>query len=483
MKLISILFLLLPLIAMSQSEEFINHLYYSYEDYREPEFTNRRFNNAILQPLIKIYANNRKFTVTLKGESVEKRPIHLITIGSGKTKVFLWSQMHGDEPTATMALFDIFRFFRFTTPFDTLKERILSELTLYFMPMVNPDGAERFQRRNAYDIDINRDASRIVTPESDILMRTFLDIKPDFGFNLHDQSPRYSVGNSPREAVISYLAPAYNYNKDINENRENAIKLISGMVEVLSRFVPGHLAKYQDDYEPRAYGDNFQLLGAATILIESGGWKNDREKDLIRKLNFISLLSAFENIASKRYVNASTIPYDELPFNEKYLFDLILRNGIVHENGQVYKADIAVNMNEINTYTARDYYLKSSIEDIGDLSVFYGFDELDLEGCIIEQGKIWDEIITRPSDLSANMIAELHSQGFTAIRTTAKNINGHNFPLNIYSENHTGTTDGKITIGAPCNLVVKRGEKIVFLVVNGQIIKPGRPLKNFKNSL
>ena len=42
---------------------------------------------------------------------------------------------------------------------------ILSSLTLYVVPMLNPDGAERFQRRNAQSIDINRDALRLQTPE------------------------------------------------------------------------------------------------------------------------------------------------------------------------------------------------------------------------------------------------------------------------------------------------------------------------------
>ena len=42
---------------------------------------------------------------------------------------------------------------------------ILSSLTLHFVPMLNPDGAERFQRRNAQGIDINRDALRLQTPE------------------------------------------------------------------------------------------------------------------------------------------------------------------------------------------------------------------------------------------------------------------------------------------------------------------------------
>ena len=99
--------------------------------------------------------------------------------------------------------------------------------------MVNPDGAERFKRRNFYDIDLNRDASRLQCPEAVILKSVFDSLKADFGFNLHDQSHRYSVGNSFRTATISFLAPAYNYEKDFNDVRGNAVKLIGNMYQAL----------------------------------------------------------------------------------------------------------------------------------------------------------------------------------------------------------------------------------------------------------
>ena len=41
------------------------------------------------------------------GRSVEGRAIHLLAVGSGERRVLLWSQMHGDEPSATPALLDL----------------------------------------------------------------------------------------------------------------------------------------------------------------------------------------------------------------------------------------------------------------------------------------------------------------------------------------------------------------------------------------
>ena len=100
----------------------------------------------------------------------------------------MWSQMHGDEPTATMALMDLFQFLQKKDEFDSLRQVLLSKLTLHFIPMLNPDGANRFTRRNMQGIDINRDAMRMQTPEGRILKRIRDETKADWGFNLHDQN-------------------------------------------------------------------------------------------------------------------------------------------------------------------------------------------------------------------------------------------------------------------------------------------------------
>ena len=44
------------------------------------------------------------------GKSYADREIYQVEWGKGKTKVFMWSQMHGDEPTATSALIDMLAF-------------------------------------------------------------------------------------------------------------------------------------------------------------------------------------------------------------------------------------------------------------------------------------------------------------------------------------------------------------------------------------
>src|SRR3546814_6783218 len=82
------------------------------------------------------------------GSSAEGRPLRHVSWGDGHTRVLLWSQMHGDESTASMAIADLFRFLG-EHPDHPLVQRLREGTTLHFLPVMNPDGAARIQRRNA----------------------------------------------------------------------------------------------------------------------------------------------------------------------------------------------------------------------------------------------------------------------------------------------------------------------------------------------
>ena len=466
----SILFILIIIsgIAMPQSYDFEHHLYQTYEQYKEKSLTHRRFKHSDISHLIKNLKTKNNYEVKVVGKSVEGRELNLITLGKGKKKIFLWSQMHGDEPTATAALFDIFNFFNDEQNKDFCN-KLFERVTLYFLPMVNPDGAERFKRRNFYDIDLNRDASRLQCPEAIILKSVFDSIKADFGFNLHDQSHRYSVGNSFRTATISFLAPAYNYEKDFNDVRNNAVKLIGNMYNVLNLFIPGHIAKYSDEYEPRAFGDNFQKWGTSTILIESGGWKNDPEKQFIRKLNYIAILSAIKSIAEENYINTSSDIYESIPFNDKYIFDVMLRNVILKNGRDKMKVDVAINLDEFEQSEGKINFFKSQVADFGDLSTFYAYNDYDMSGYSIEKASVYNEKVFTLNDLNKIDFNKLYAKGYSTI--LVKKLPDEKYiyhPINIALRNKIDTT---INIGETANFVLKKNNKIEYIVINGFLHK------------
>lgn len=454
-------------ITMSQKYDFEQSLYYNYELFKEHSLQNRLFKHSDIVKLITNLKKNKIFEVNVAGKSVEGREIYLLSIGNGKKKIFLWSQMHGDEPTATMALFDIFNFFSDTINYQEVKQQILSNTKIYFMPMVNPDGAEVFKRRNALSIDLNRDANRLQTPEAKTLMNVFNSLKADFGFNLHDQNHRYTAGNTFKSAAISFLAPPINYEKQVDSVRLNAIKLIGSLFNMLNRYVPGHIAKYSDDYEPRAFGDTFQKKGTSTILVESGGWQNDPEKQFLRKLNFILLLSAIKQISENSFQNISEGVYESIPFNEEKLFDVVLRNLTLNKNGNKIKLDIGINFEEIVTFDKKTLYRKASIEDIGDLSVYYGYTDIDLNGYELAESKTYKEKLFSLKEIKSVSLTEIYIKGCTNL--LVKNKSEDEFielPINIIS-NHKKELPTRFVIGAMPNFVIKKDGKVEYVVVNG----------------
>ena len=97
-------------------------------------------------------------------EADQAGSLYLLRAGTGATRVLFWSQMHGDEPTATRALTDLFHYIA-NAPDDPRVQRWRDRLSLYAIPMLNPDAAEVPQRRNAFGVDVNRDARSLRTPE------------------------------------------------------------------------------------------------------------------------------------------------------------------------------------------------------------------------------------------------------------------------------------------------------------------------------
>lgn len=470
-KYLPLALMLFSLFAEAQ-EAFTSHLYESYERFKEPSLVQRRIKHADLQPLIEKFRANPKFEVQKVGESIEGRDLQMISIGSGDENIFLWSQMHGDESTATQAIFDILHFL--DSPYlEAEKEVILSRLKLHFLPMVNPDGAEVFQRRNALGIDVNRDALRLQSPEGRTLKRVRDSLDASFGFNLHDQSRYYNAEKTPKPATISYLAAAYNYEKDINEVRAKAMKVIVFMDRIIQKYAPGQVGRYSDEFEPRAFGDNIAKWGTSLILIESGGYAHDREKQQIRKLNYVSILSALYTIANGSYKEIVVGDYEKIPNNDRKLFDLKIEKVTYNLKGKDYILDLGIFRNEADLKGHEDFYYRASLGDQGDLSTFYGYQTFDASGHRIVAPRMVE--LAQISDPYA-----LLREGVGFVRTALpQNKAFVELPLNL--------VDGEFKLrplvlqpGANPTFFLEKEGKLTHALINGFLIDLSRPLEGQK---
>ena len=349
-----------------------------HERHVEPAITTRRFSHEQLWNAIgPLIDSSTTLDRTIIGHSAEGRSLYAVTHGTGPVRVLLWSQMHGDETTATMTLADIFRFLA-AEPDHPLARRLRERLTIVAIPMLNTDGAQRFQRRNAYGVDINRDASALATPEGRVLKAVQETFDPDFGFNLHDQSVRTRVGGSDRLAAIALLAPAFDQDRSMNDVRSRAVQVAAAIRSAIEPLVGGHIARYDDSFNPRAFGDLMQTWGVSTILVESGGWTADPEKQFLRRVNFVGLLAALDAIGSGAFASADPAEYHSLPPNGSSVSDLLVRGGTVVIPGlQPARIDLAINYEDPLARAG------GRVNDIGDLSYVSARDTIDADGLFI----------------------------------------------------------------------------------------------------
>ena len=452
----------------------------AFETYREPSIVHRRFKHADIEPLISKRKGAGIFEVTQLGISVLKQPIYQLKYGQGPKKVMLWSQMHGNEPTATMALMDIFNFLEGQGDgMDSIRNLLSTQTSLYFIPMLNPDGADVYTRRNAMDVDLNRDARAGVTVEGQLLIQAAKAVQPDYGFNLHDMNIYYNVPGTPIPVTIALLAPAYNEEREVNEVRGNAMKIAAGINRLLQGYVPNGVAKYDDTYSPRSFGDNFQHWGTSTVLIESGGYKGDPEKQFIRKLNFMVILNSLIEIAQDSYHQYSIAEYETIPFSDSKLSDVLLRHVGASRDSRSYTIDIAINRDEQTV--GSHYYVRSRITDIGDLKENFGYDELDATGYHFMPGKIYPQPFGSVADVSLEQAMELLQQGYFAIQVThMPDDRHHTLPLVVFHQRQPLAASPHL--GQEANFFLARGEVPAYAVINGYLIDlSATPETEFRN--
>lgn len=470
LKVLPLLLLSLMCAKWSPAQDITEQLYETYETYRETTLDKRRIKHQQLQPLLEALKSTKGFQVSQVGTSIEGRSLSLISIGSGETDVFLWSQMHGNEPTATQSIFDICNFLK-SDDFQAEKKAILDHLTVHFLPMLNPDGAERFQRRNLLGVDINRDALRLQSPESRTLKRVRDSLDADFGFNLHDQSIYYNAERTEKPATISYLAPAYNYEKDVNEKRGDAMKIIVFMNNIIQKYAPGQVGRYNDTFEPRAFGDNIQKWGTSTILIESGGFADDVEKQEIRKLNYVSILSAIYTIAKGNYKDIPLEDYEKIPENDRKLFDLKIVNATYPLLGKKYILDIGMNRLEVDREGNNDFWYSSRILDQGDLSTYYGYETFDATGYTIRAGRAAPTLLSDPGQLTEKKVMELLKQGYTYVRSERIPADWLDFqlPIHLISKSYA-LPEFAIEVGVNPTFLLEKDGVNRYAVINGFLI-------------
>jgi hypothetical protein len=151
--------------------------------------------------------------------------------------------------------------------------------------------------------------------------------------------------------------------------------------------------------------------------------------------------------------------------------DAILRNLKIKKDNIEYVIDIGINFDEVNINGAKDFYLKAEIEDVGDLSVFAGYEEFDLSGYTVEPGKTKPEPYLSLEELEKINPAKLYSEGYTNVILNNDDFKDQysHLPFNIIFNGKT-IQESKIKTEEAPNFIIRKNGKVKFAVVNGFLI-------------
>lgn len=367
------------LVEQFTTKEFYNSIKWS-------EVSGRYVTLSDLKKLMSSLKTDLKFEVI--GRSVEDRKIVKTKIGSGPIRILAWSQMHGNESTTTKAVFDLLNLLAKNKKQQSIRE-LLENVTLYIIPILNPDGAKAYTRVNANHVDLNRDMQNLSQPESRILRKAAEDFDPHYCLNLHDQRTIFSAGFTKNTATLSFLTPSKDEERSIDESRRKSMRLIAGMVKDLQLDLPDMIGRYDDGFNTNCAGDTFQHMGIPTILFEAGHFAGDYKRERTRFFVYKALLSCLQQIAFDQK-SVSDHEYFDIPENEKLFRDIILRN-VSHKNTIV---DVAIQFKEVLKWGKIQFV--PVIEKIGADIQETGHREIDVNGESLkfpEEGQLIENVV------------------------------------------------------------------------------------------
>jgi len=339
----------------------------NYNSFKEQSLEGRYVKNSHIAPLEKKHKTIAE--ITRIGLSVEKKSIYSYRFGTGKIKILVWSQMHGNESTTTKALFDFFNRLHYK---DEVVSQLLSECTFCVIPILNPDGAEKYTRVNANSIDLNRDAQQLSQPESKVLRDIYKAFKPDYCFNLHGQRTIFSAGFSANSSVLSFLSPAQDEQRTVTQTRKVAMEVVVAINNALKDVLLNQISRYDDGFNINCMGDNFQSMNTPTILFEAGHFPGDYKREKTRLFIYEALITSFVCIANGNIEGNNYQSYFNLPENQKLFFDIIIRNVVMTGDELV---DIAIQYEE--TLKEEKLLFVPKVAKVGSLEEYFGHKEID----------------------------------------------------------------------------------------------------------
>lgn len=228
-------------------------------------------------------------TISFIGKSQKSRDIPMIVLNkkSGsqdKVKVWIQAGLHGNEPASTEGVLYLIQQLLENPKYQYL----LDELEIGIVPMANIDGYQLQERASANGLDLNRDQTKLLAPETVDLKKAFSNFNAEVALDFHEFQPYRSdylqMGKAgytvPYDVMILYSGnlnvpqPLRNLTK--NTFVKNAEQLLSENKLTYHDYFTtadehGSTVFNLGSFNPRSSATSYALSNAVSTLIEVRG--------------------------------------------------------------------------------------------------------------------------------------------------------------------------------------------------------------------
>ncbi|MED4584124.1 M14 family zinc carboxypeptidase [Brevibacillus choshinensis] len=300
------------------------------------------------------------------GKSEQGRSFYVAKVGNGPKKIWIQARIHGNERLTTEAALQLVKTMG-TGKADKEVQKILDELTLYVIPIYNPDGSEMNTRTTQLiddktnepildgndkprEIDLNRDWNLLdknedgeidgfVADESKAFYKYWADLDPDFMIDLHHQGLKTVPGTNESTSMSLGVSLAPNGPTLPDTPYNDITRQAQGYVfDALSKYGYTHIDRYtvgDGQYEIDIRGGvtsgmmlaldyeglNTEGHSNPAIFFETKGMTREgslgqKSNGYLTKQNYLGLKALLFGLASGEVEDADPEHWEDIPHGE-----------------------------------------------------------------------------------------------------------------------------------------------------------------------
>ena len=119
----------------------------------------------------------------------------------------------------------------------------------------------------------------------------------------------------------------------------------------------------------------------------------------------------------------------------------------------------------------KSFYYQSYISDLGDLSTYFGYEEIDATGYQILPGKLYPKTLKNFKKFQKLNIKELHEQGYSSVKIKNLGNEHRNLKLPIHLLSEYEFFNPVFSLGSNPAFFLEKAGKKEYLIINGAVFK------------